>query len=163
MLRRIVTILAVVILLPAFLSAQEKTILRPDGKIIKHKGDLKTLEVQSIKERKTGNQVVTKSFSGGPNSTLATRDTLRYPGGWTTGFIFYGQDVMLQWFKCPADLDLLQVGFACNENNDGMFAEVKVVSVNWTVAELKNAGEVRRGYYEALGNGYNDISAFMDN
>jgi len=159
----VATILAVVILLPAFLSAQERTVLRPDGKLIKLKGDLKNLEVQSITEGKSGNleqHNIIKTSSEAPNLPNVAMDTLKLPGPWNTNFGLFGHDVMLQWFEAPADLILHQVGFACYENPDTMDVRVKIVGVNWTAAELDTAAIARRGYYEALGNGYNDITAF---
>jgi len=162
----VITIVAVVFLFPAFLAAQERTVLRPDGKIIKYKGDLKNLEVQSIKEGRSGNleqQNIIKTSSESPNSPNGDMDTLKLPGPWNTNFGFFGQDVMLQWFVAPVDLYLHQVGFACYDNPDNVPVSVKLVRVNWTGAELDTASIAWRGYYEALGNGYNNITAFSSN
>ncbi len=151
----VLTIVAVVFLFPAFLAAQERTVLRPDGKIIKYKGDLKNLEVQSIKEGRSGNleqQNIIKTSSEAPNFPNGDMDTLKLPGPWNFNFGFFGQDVMVQWFVAPADLYLQQIGFACYENLDNMSVEAKVVKVNWTGAELDTASIAWRGYYEALGN-----------
>src|SRR3989337_2255889 len=92
-----------VLLLSAFLSAQDHSVLRPDGKIIKYKGDLKNLEVQSIKGQKSGNQLVTDRYSGGNSLLLGTIDTLRYPGLTTSNFGIFGQEWLLQWI----DLSIL--------------------------------------------------------
>src|SRR3990172_4570343 len=70
---------------------------------------------------------------------------------------------MLQWFVAPADLNLQQVGYVCNADATGENVEIKVVKVNWTKDELINAGVTWHGWYEATGNGFNDITAFMDN
>jgi len=167
MLRRIVTILAVVILLPAFLSAQEKTVLRADGKIIKHTGDVKTLEVQPIRDAKLGilehQNDINKFSLMTPNSPDGTIDTLGFPGPWDSNFGFFGQDWFVGWFECPANLTIKQVGFACFENVDAQNAEVKIVKVNWSREELMSMTAALRGYYPAVGNGYNDITAFLDN
>ena len=153
-----------VLLLSAFLSAQDHSVLRPDGKIIKYKGNLKNLEVQSIKGQKSGNQLVTDRYSGGNSLLLGTIDTLRYPGLTTSNFGIFGQEWLLQWFVAPADLNLMQVAFACYENADAMTVEVKVVKGNWSLEKFKNAKTQKIwGYYEATGNGYNDITAFLDN
>ncbi len=159
----VITIVAVVFLFPAFLTAQERTVLRPNGKIIKYKGDLKNLEVQSIKEGGSGNleqQNIIKTSSEAPNFLNGDMDTLKLPGPWNTNFGFFGQDVMLQWFVAPVDLYLHQVGFACYDNPENIPVSVKLVRVNWTGEELDTAAIAWRGYYEALGNGYNDITAF---
>jgi len=145
-----------------FLFAQEKAILRSDGSLIKYKGDLKNLEVQSNKGHKVGDQFITKKHSG-HNSVLGTIDTLIYDVPFTTLFNQYGQDWMLQWFVAPADMNIQKVGWVCNANATGQDVEMKIVKVNWTVDELKNAGIAQHGYYEATGNGFNDITAFMDN
>ena len=100
-----------VLLLSAFLSAQDHSVLRPDGKIIKYKGNLKNLEVQSIKGQKSGNQLVTDRYSGGNSLLLGTIDTLRYPGLTTSNFGIFGQEWLLQWFVAPADLNLMPVTF----------------------------------------------------
>jgi len=86
MLKIIATIVITVVVLPAYLYAQEHTVLKPDGEIIKKYSDLKTVEVQRVKKGRSGNmeqQNVIKTFSRVP---------------------FFGQDVMVQWFVAPADL-----------------------------------------------------------
>src|SRR4030066_1793161 len=128
-----------VFLLSAFLSAQDHSVLRPDGKIIKYKGDLKNLEVQSIKGHKSVSQTVTKIPYSGTNSVLGTIDTLRYPGLTASNFGIFGQEWLLQWFVAPANLDLKQVAFACYENLFNMTVEVKVIKGNWSLEEFKNA------------------------
>ncbi len=164
---KVLTILLTFILLSSFQFAQEKNILRPDGKIIKHSGDLKNLEVQSIKEGKSGNLVPIGS-SRVPNSILggSAIDTLEYWSQFVaplSNFGMFGQDWMLQWFKAPVGLNIRQVAFACYENVDNMTVEVKVIKANWTEEELANAGITLWGYYEATGNGFNDITSLLDN
>ena len=165
MLRKIATIFVVILLLPVFVSAQEHTVLRPDGKIYKHKGDLKNLEIMSAKQLKSEiKESHVQNISAVVYSPNGTIDTLKIPTDtWTTNFGFFGNDWFMQWFEAPADLDLLQVGFSVNNNPDAIEVSVKIVSVNWTKDQLMNAAVLNRGYYEATGNGFNDISAFMDN
>ncbi|MCJ7554835.1 MAG: hypothetical protein MUO34_13245, partial [Ignavibacteriaceae bacterium] len=172
MLRRIVTIFVVILLLPVYVSAQEHSILTPDGKIVKHKGNLKTLEIRSAKKNTSLNPILIERFSSSPSSPssiLNTIDTLTIPDGpWeSNAFVGYGQDVLLQWFVAPADLYINQVGFAGFNNEPETYnlnVEVKIVRVNWPLDSLLNAPVARRGYYEAIGNGFdNEITAFMDN
>ena len=166
MLRRIVTILFTITLFSAFLSAQEHTILTPDGKIVKHKGALKNFEIQSSKGNKTSNQNFIEKFSSAPNNPLNTIDTLRPPGPFqTNAFVFGGQDVMVAWYRAPADMFINKVGFACKDPqpDPDETVEVKLVSMNWSYEDLLNAPVAHRGYYEATGNGFLDITAFMDN
>ncbi|MCH7772160.1 MAG: hypothetical protein IIA49_14290, partial [Bacteroidetes bacterium] len=166
MLRKIATIFVVILLLPVFVSAQEYTVLKPGGEIIKKYGDLKTVEAQRVKTRISGNldkQNINSSFSNVLLSPDGTIDTLKYSPPWDTNFGYNGQDWMLQWFVAPADLILMFAGFATFENADAMSVELKIVRVTWDEADLKTAGTVHHGWYEAIGNGFNDITAFLDN
>jgi len=161
---KVLTILLTFILLSSFQFAQERNILRPDGKIIKQSGDLKNLEVMSIKERGlTHNQTHSKV-----NSVLegGAIDTLEYWSQFVaplSNFGMFGQDWMLQWFKAPVGLNIRQVAFSCYENVDAMTVEVKLVKLNWTEEELADAGVTLWGDYPAAGNGFNDITAFSGN
>ena len=154
-----------VILLSAFLSAQDHSVLRPDGDIIKYKGDLRKMETRSYKNLNIPIQNVTKNVYSKPQNVLGTIDTLRLPGPpWASNqFVFYGQDWMLQWFKAPADLTIKKVGFASGGNDLSSVVEVKLVKVNLTYDQILYAPVARRGYYEATGNGFNNATAFMDN
>ncbi|MCH9030423.1 MAG: hypothetical protein IH819_12655, partial [Bacteroidetes bacterium] len=137
------------------LFAQNRKILTPDGKL--H-------SINEVKKVKQFNKVVPQTKKINPvNSINGTIDTLEYPGPWDVNFGFFGQDWLLQWFQAPTDLILKKVGFAVVENPDMMEVEVKVVTVNWSKQDLLNAEVLPRGYYEALGNGYNDKTAFLDN
>ncbi len=137
------------------LFAQNRKILTPDGKL--HSIN----EVMRVKQVNEGNHQ-TREFTS-PNSANNLIDTLEFTGPWDVNFGFFGQDWLLQWFQAPVDLILKKVGFACYENPDMMSVEVKVVTVNWSKAELLAADVAWRGYYESTGNGYNDITAFLDN
>ena len=165
MLKKIATIFVSVLLLSAFLYAQDHSILRPNGKIIKYKGNLRNLEIRPNKLYKNSvHNSVTKNVHSNPGNILDKVDTLGFSGPWASNqFVFYSQDVMLQWFVCPADLTLLQVGFSCYGNDPGGQVEVKVVKVNWSGSDLLDAPVELHGFYEASGNGWNDASAFADN
>ena len=169
MLQKIVTALIVLSLLPVFLYAQERTILRPTGEIYKYKGELKDLDV--VKPTKFTKPVINKSVRLNPPVTpmneMSLIDTLIIPGPYNFWFGFYGQDWMVLWFEAPADLNLLQVGFWCSYDttSGGSNLEVKVVDLNWTKEQILSytTDEGPIGYYEAQGNGYNNITAFLDN
>jgi len=137
------------------LFAQNRKILTPDGKL--HSIN----EVEKIKQFNKGN-LRTKEFTL-PNGIGEISDTLRYPGPWNSNVGFFGQDWMLMWFECPADLTLKYAGFATNENDDAMPVELKIVSVNSSKEDLSTVGTAQHGWYEAAGNGYNDITAFSGN
>jgi hypothetical protein len=165
MLKKIATIFVSVLLLSAFLYAQDHSILRPNGKIIKYRGDLKNLEIRPNKLYKNSvHNSVTKNVYSNPGNILDKVDTLGFSGPWASNqFVFYSQDVMLQWFVCPADLTILQVGFSNYANDPGGQEEVKLVKVNWSADDLLDAPIALHGYYEATANGWNDATAFMDN
>ena len=155
-------------LLPVFLYSQERVILKPGGEIYRLKGELKDADLGTIS--KLYKPVVNKNLRLNPPVTPVNSmnliDTLFIPGPYRQNpFGFYGQDWMVMWYKAPADLYLLQVGFWCMIDTSNTTLEVKIVNVNWTEEQLlsyeTDTGPL--GYYEADGNGYNDISAFEDN
>jgi len=168
MFKKLVTIVSILILLPVFLFAQERTLLKQNGEIVRIKGETRDADLHSISklykpvQNKNArlNPVVT------PVNSMNLIDTMFVPGPYrATPFGFYGQDWMVMWYKAPADLYLLQVGFWCMIDTSNTTLEVKIVNVNWTEEQLlsyeTDTGPL--GYYEAQGNGYNDISAFEDN
>jgi len=164
MLRALTVFLTIILLSPSLFS-QERLILSPDGKIIKHKGDLRTLEARSVKEKIGQEKLIPIGTSRVPGSVSGTGtiDTLRYELDMDTNFGMFGQDWMIQWFIAPADLNIHQVGFSVYANAGAQQVEVKVVKCNWTADEFFNAGVTHWGYYQAAGNGYNDATAFFSN
>ncbi len=163
--QKVLTILLTFILLSSFQFAQEKKILTPDGKITKYNGDLKNFEIISLKKQKSGIEKITHGISGNiiPLEGGAI-DTLIPPGPYAANsFVFYDQDWMVQWYVSPANINIRQVGFSSTGNDAGTTVEVKVVKLNWTYEELLDAPVVNRGYYEATGNGFRDITAFASN
>ena len=167
MLRKIATIFVVILLLPVFTYAQEYTVLKPDGKIIKISGKLHIVDAQRIKKRISGNLDKQNINSSVSTTVLSpdggTIDTLKLTPPWDTSFRFNSQDVMLQWFVAPADLTLMFAGFSTVDNAGADLVELKIVRVEWPEADLKTAGTVHHGWYEAVGNGITDITAFKDN
>lgn len=147
------------ILFSANLFPQENILLEKQKKL----SLLKSQETQRIKPfLKTPSTQILKPISD--SRTLGLHDTLGYnDGSFNSNFGLFGQDWGLQWYKAPAELIIKSVGLNCTDNPDDTPAEVKIVKVNWTESQLLGADTVRRGYYEALGNGYNDITSFFDN
>lgn len=166
MIKRLSILLIAVMLIPAFISAQEQTYMRPDGKFYKSSKVPTSYEVMKVKHLPKDNEIQPLGPLAGTDGLL---DTLRYPRPSTgnSNFGAFGKDVFLQWFKAPADLTIK--GFAFLSTDDagvanGAILEGKIVSVNWTEEQLMaNLPARREGYYEATGNGYNDITAFLDN
>ena len=71
-------------------------------------------------------------------------------------------DWLLQWFKAPTDLIIKSSAFYCIQNDGHYWIENNIVKVQWNEDSLLAAKDLQRGYYEALNNGFNDITAFWD-
>ncbi len=161
---KIIIITTLIILLQLPLMAQPTKILKPDGSLRSFNKTQLNKDVKLIDKFKvTGIRKSISEFNMNNFDSIYPIDTLIYPGNWDANFPIFGQDWLLQWFMAPADLLLKKVGFACYENPDSMMVEVKVVKLNWSEQALLNADSLPRGYYEAIGNGYNNITAFLDN
>ena len=69
-------------------------------------------------------------------------DTLGYRQYFTSpnsNFGFFGQDIMIQWFKAPTDMQILSVGMMCVAKDDTTTAaSVKLVKFDWTMDEISN-------------------------
>lgn len=168
MIKRLSILLIAVMLIPAFISAQEQTYMRPDGKFYKSNKVPTSYEVMKVKHEPKVN-VNSQAPQFGPLAGVdGLLDTLFYPRPATgnSNFGVFGQDVFIQWFEAPADLTIK--GFAFLSTDDagvanGAVLEGKIVSVNLTKAELLALPVGLDGYYEATGNGFNNITAFLDN
>jgi Secretion system C-terminal sorting domain len=92
-------------------------------------------------------------------------DTLDYrTTGFNTNFGFFGQDVMAQWFEAPADMEIKAVSFTTSDDANSVVS-VKIVRMAWDkdqVLETAKIGATWWGYYNAFGQGYNDITPFED-
>jgi hypothetical protein len=172
MIQKIVTVLIVLSLLPVFLFAQEKTILKPKGITVFQKGSNSNSELIPItkweksrmQKRYQNKNTTINSF--GANNTLNLIDTLQLvtdPSLWFSNFGMFGQDRMVQWFEAPADLYLNAIGFRVYSAYTPMAnIEVKIVKLNYTTEQLEFLQSAWIGSYEALGNGYHDVTAFLD-
>ena len=113
--RFLLIIISLIVQLP--LSAQQRMILKPDGRLNPvTKGSINR-EIRYIDKHKvsgTGNSTLDYSRNNF-NSPPGDIDTLRLPGpSWASNqFVFYSQEWLLQWLQCPTDLILKKVGFSC--------------------------------------------------
>jgi hypothetical protein len=166
MFKKLFTVLFIMVLFSAFTNAQERTFMRPDGKIYKSKNLPTSMEVMKVKHKTDEVKPITTSLaksSANPNGVI---DTLRYPNPTGSNFGVFGQDWFIQWFKAPADLTIKGFAFLSTDNAgtaNGAKFEGKIVKVNLTEEQLLAQGDTRQGYYPATGNGFNDITAFLDN
>lgn len=148
------------------LSAQNRVVLKPSGEIISVDEATTSTNLNHAKtnpKRNKTNSSIKPLQTKGVNSIL---DTLSYFRDYTpnTNFGFFGQDWLLQWFQAPADMYIRGAGISIAEVPAVMIPlEVKLVKLKWSYSDLKNIGTKRLGFYQADGNGYNNITAFQDN
>jgi hypothetical protein len=169
MFQKIVTALIVLSLLPILLYAQEKTVLKPKGMTIIRSGHNQT-EVLPVGKwvksvQKKQNNGIYQKISNSDNSLTLIDTLFTEPNPITPGsnFGFFGQDRMVMWFEAPADLYLREVGFDfISIYSDATQVEVKIVQVVKPRNELEYLQNTWWGYYEALGNGYHDATAYLD-
>jgi hypothetical protein len=169
MTKQFLTIFFLVLILPALLFAGQTVIGKADGSVQPFNSD----EILPVQKARLVDNPVSKGISPLPLGTEGLIDTVYQTDfGWGTyvRFNFYGRDVMIQWFKAPADMTLKSVGFsegyADAGDNVGNQVDVKVVTANWTEQEFIDATTTQApnhwGYFEAPGNGYNDAAPLME-
>ncbi|MCK9210142.1 MAG: T9SS type A sorting domain-containing protein [Ignavibacteriaceae bacterium] len=162
MTKKLSLFLFLVLFTQVFVLAQQKMILRPDNTLEKVTNYFDGRENIMVQQNKHGVQnpaIKTHTLSKSVNGTI---DTLFIDVTWGSNFGAFGQDWLMQWYQAPADLIIKQVGFACYDPSYPS-VEIKIVKVLWTKAQLLAAGEKQYGYYQATGNGFNNITAFPTN
>jgi hypothetical protein len=177
MLQKFVTVLIVLSLFPVFLYSQEGTVLKPKGITYLPGSNRNNLEVipptkwELYRMQKMSGNKNTIGHSSNSDNTLNLFDTLYCVSAdpndplWFSNFGMFGQDRMLQWFVAPADLYLKEVAFVfCSGYAPLANVEVKIVAFQpgITTEDLEFLSSAWVGSYEALGNGYNEITAFLD-
>ncbi|MCK9425286.1 MAG: T9SS type A sorting domain-containing protein [Ignavibacteriaceae bacterium] len=146
-----------------FLVAQQKMILRPDNtleKVTRTFDGHETIMVPPSKHAVQNHTIKSRTLAKSVNGTI---DTLFYnDGSFNTNFGFFGQDWGMQWFIAPTELIIKKVGYSSTDDTGGD-AEIKIVKLLWTKAQLAATGTTLEGRYEATGNGFNNITAFPSN
>jgi Secretion system C-terminal sorting domain len=175
--KNFVTVLIVLLFLPVFLFAQEKTGLKPKGVTVihnKHIGNLENIPISKVKNLRSKqiSSVTNKAFQSiiplNPSNLVDTFYTVTDPyniNSYGSNFGFFGQDRMVQWFQAPADLILHEVWFALySAYAPQANLEVKIVAYQpgITTGDLEFLTDDWAGWYEATGNGYHDATAFFD-
>jgi len=152
----------ILILCSSFLFAQNK-ILRPVGSSGQQN------EIMKIKTMVNSDHGFKKiiPYDNSLTGLVGVTDTLRYAAHseYNTNFGFFGQDVLVQWFEAPADMEINAVSLLCTDDEQS-FGTVKLVKVSWDkdqIQETQNIGATWWGYYDADQNGYNNIAPFQDN
>jgi len=153
------------LLLPALLLAQSKVNLMPEGSLSGQANEV--LKIRTAISSHRGFNKITP-YDHSLTGLTGTIDTLRYaaPGfNWGTNFGFFGQDVMVQWFEAPADMDINAVSFTTSDDENSAVS-VKLVAMAWDKDQIQatqgDLGASWWGYYEADQNGFNNIGNFMD-
>jgi hypothetical protein len=140
--------------------AQQKTILRPDGKLYIIGTEINTYELNQIN---SNDLLKIKMDNLNERNIYQLIDTIGYNDGtFDTSATLNMMDRLLQWFKAPADLTIKSFAFYCTQNDGNYWIENNIVKVQWNEDSLLTATELPRGYYEALNNGFNNITAFWD-
>jgi len=168
MFKKLFTISLALALFSTVLVAQNRVILKPDGEKFKLNNSLDLREAIRVSEFTKNNNRAAKNVFGSYDFTAAGKaDTLAYPkigGIWNTNFGFFGQDLMLQWFEAPADLTIKAISYSCSDDVGalaGATVSLRLIKLNWTVAELKAFDEATyMGYYPSDGDGFNNVDFF---
>ncbi|MCH7963201.1 MAG: T9SS type A sorting domain-containing protein [Bacteroidetes bacterium] len=94
--------------------------------------------------------------------TLCYRDLFAPAGNFNFGF--FGQDRMTQFFRAPADMRIIAAGVMCVAKDvKETQTSLKLVNFAWDLDEISTITTASwLGYYEATGNGYNDVTAYLD-
>ena len=136
------TVLCLSIILPALMFAQNRALLRPDGTLQKVERDYDLREIIPIRESKESNDLNVQNSFNKISGVMNVHDTLTYRdkgGSWAVNFGFFGQDIMVQWFKASADMYVHAAAFAASDITNPNVS-LKLVKLNWTVDELLAAG-----------------------
>ena len=154
--------LMILVLYPSFMFSQKHMVLRADGKASPNRVFFGGNEVRPLQINKKDTRQYFKV-----RNNLTELDKIlfyKFPSNNGVNFGFYGQDWLVQWFEAPTTMNINRAGFDVSEvESAGLSVGVKLVTVAWTKEQILNTGDYYWGYYEATGNGFNDISAFQDN
>jgi len=158
------TVTTFLVMCATLLSAQN-IILKPAGFSSGQQNEI--IKIKTMVSSKRGFKKVIP-YDNSLNGVTGIIDTMRYAApnfNWGTNFGFFGQDVMVQWFEAPSDMDINAVSFMCSDDENSNVS-VKIVAMNWDKDQIQatqgDFGASWWGYYEADQNGFNDISSFQD-
>lgn len=152
---------------PLLINAQNLHIVKPDGSV----KSLQEGKIFPFQKVKLVEKPAVRSISQLPIGTEGVLDTIYQRDLWPqvdSNISYLGQDVLIQWFKAPADIELRYLGFSeapSHEPNLANQVQIKLVQINWSESQLISATtgtDKHLGYYEAPGNGYNAAAPLMD-
>ncbi|MDD3557075.1 MAG: T9SS type A sorting domain-containing protein [Melioribacteraceae bacterium] len=164
MMKKLSVFLFVLLLVPTLINAQERAILRANGELIKGSLSEALIDGNEVRAIDKTQMQAAKDFFMDHNDLTDTDVILFYefPTSGLSNFGQFGQDRMIQWFEAPADMTIRRAGVNTYENPDLAPASLKLVKFAWTKDQILPVGVTRLGWYEAAGNGFNDITAYMD-
>jgi hypothetical protein len=162
----------ILLLLPVFANAQEVIEMKAeeDAKVYYlHNGKFFQKDVVDKAEKPKHNDSRKRNIFGDvyldPNDladTLSYRNFFSPPPN--SNFGFFGQDRMVMWFEAPSDMRIVAAGVMCVAKDDTLTpTSLKLINFAWTMEEMSAITTATQlGWYEAAGNGFNDITAYMD-
>ncbi len=136
--------------------SKNTVLMFPDGEAMPVKKGLEILKSKGYQSTFQKNKIENAS-------RLRSIDTVKYWGNYNISFGFYGQDVMMQFFQAPADMQIKAVGFAVADSAQypGKTVSVRLVKLNWTAEDLMNINVPKyMGYYPSEGDGFNNADYF---
>ncbi|MFH1527615.1 MAG: T9SS type A sorting domain-containing protein [Bacteroidota bacterium] len=164
MFKKLFTISILLALLATMIYAQDgRYILRPNGEKIQLNSDLDLRDAIKVSKFKNFDGVVAKNnFLDIKFNYAGILDTLAYSdqGTFETPFLFYGQDIMMEYFEAPADMKIKAAGFSFEGDVEGVTVGVRLVKLNMTFAELQAFGTKYVGNYPDPDDGQGGIDFF---
>ncbi len=155
------SLLTILFLCATLLSAQTK-LVKPIGQSGPEN------EILKIKKAISGYKgfSAVQPYDPGLSGLNGVIDTLSYRSiDFRTNFGMFGQDIMAQWFEATTDLTINAISFFCTDEENSAVS-VKLVRLSWDKDQIletaTSLGATWWGYYEASGNGLNDITPFQD-
>ncbi len=151
------------LLLPALLLAQSKVTLNPGGSIAGPANEV--LKIRTAVNADRGFSKITP-YDQSLDALNGTIDTLNWAphSAYNVNFGFFGQDYMVQWFEAPTEMDITAVSVMPSDDENTAIS-VKLVSMAWDrdqIQSTQSTGPAWWGYYEATGNGFNDVGGFEE-
>lgn len=153
------------LLLPALLLAQSKVTLNPGGSLAGPANEVLKIRTAINADRGFSKITPYDRTLAGVTGTIDTLQNAPDDFNWGSNFGEFGQDVFVQWFEAPADLTINAVSFNTTDDEQSDVS-VKLIMMAWDKDQIQETtsglGATWWGYYEATGNGFNDIGALPD-
>jgi len=164
MLKKLITLSLMLVFASSFIVAQGTHVLKANGDLVKLKQGKDLQEALSVsKFTRADGQEAKNVVVKAADNPQATADTLNYGTNWTTNFGFFDGNVMMQYFRAPADLTIKAAGFSTSDGSGSANANVSVrlLKLNYTYDQLVGIpSDIDIGYYESEGDGLGGVDPF---